>query len=396
MNENTDPNLAAPGLGAPRRWEWFIEGESGSGVLCSAEIRDGKLCWHIDADHDAHRGGEDSEQSLADFLAYGPETASPPEHVSREVAAHLGLSDPPWLRPLDPQIESFLKLARSGEVAGVERMLGAGMNVNAADRQSHTALWHAVDAGQAEAAQFLLDAGADVTRVYRHGTTLLMLAARKENLPLVRHLLARGLDVNARDENGANALLYSVSHNESPLGVFQALVEAGADGLPAAFVKAAQSGARDIVRYLVEMGVDVNARTADGWTPFLASLCGGYRPELAEELLAAGGDPRTPLPSGGAVLHVAALGGNRWLNALRAALRAGVDVNARDGQGQTALHTAARHGQIAAINLLLQFGADVNAREPGSGRTPLWYAYANNDQAAFDALVAAGGELEGE
>jgi S1-C subfamily serine protease len=58
---------------------------------------------------------------------------------------------------------------------------------------------------------------------------------------------------------------------------------------------------------------------------------------------------------------------------LKALLDSGVDVNARDRGGRTALHLAARQGQADVARYLLSRGADLNARD-AVGRTPLMLA----------------------
>ena len=67
-------------------------------------------------------------------------------------------------------------------------------------------------------------------------------------------------------------------------------------------------------------------------------------------------------------LHDAAGQGN--LNAVRALLEAGADLNARDRFGRTPLHEAAAAGFVAAVELLLANGADPNAKDH-SGLTPI-------------------------
>ena len=60
--------------------------------------------------------------------------------------------------------------------------------------------------------------------------------------------------------------------------------------------------------------------------------------------------------------------------AIKALLKAGADVNARDGLGDTPLHEAAQMGEVAATQALLEASADVNARSD-SGQTPLGAAW---------------------
>ena len=139
------------------------------------------------------------------------------------------------------------------------------------------------------------------------------------------------------------------------------------------------------------------ARNERGDTVLLAAAYMGRR-EVIDSLLAAGVEPtlweacalglkekvvellrRDPSAIGAyshdgwTALHLAAFFGHRDLAALL--LERGADVNARSksetfAQANTPLHAAAANRQLEVAQLLVARGADVNARD-GSGFTPL-------------------------
>lgn len=66
---------------------------------------------------------------------------------------------------------------------------------------------------------------------------------------------------------------------------------------------------------------------------------------------------------------------------------------ARDGW--TGLHEAAKHGRIDAVRVLLEFGADPNAREAGDNTSALHWAAANRDLDIVRMLLDAGTDPQG-
>ncbi len=77
------------------------------------------------------------------------------------------------------------------------------------------------------------------------------------------------------------------------------------------------------------------------------------------------------------------------LDALRAQLAQGADVNTRQADGATALHYAAHRNNLDAASVLIKTGADVNAANE-LGATPLWLAAVNGSAEMVRRLLEAG------
>jgi ankyrin repeat protein len=75
-------------------------------------------------------------------------------------------------------------------------------------------------------------------------------------------------------------------------------------------------------------------------------------------------------------------------------LEHGADANTALPEGETALMTAARAGDVATLDALLAHGADPNARERWKGQTALMWAAHENNAAAVATLLAAGAERD--
>ncbi len=70
----------------------------------------------------------------------------------------------------------------------------------------------------------------------------------------------------------------------------------------------------------------------------------------------------------------------------------GVDVNARDRDGNTALHLAAKYGHAAIVEFLVSQGADVNAANKYD-ETPLHWAARNGHAAIVEYLVSKSADV---
>ena len=147
----------------------------------------------------------------------------------------------------------------------------------------------------------------------------------------------------------------------------------------AAGVRVPLSTHLEVARLLLLHGAVADAADGEGRTPLALSLeKGGAFAGLTELLLDFGADPNGPV-GGGTPLHLAAeCGSARQVELL---LERGANPLAKDGTGRSPLVSAllAEGGDLEKVRLLLDAGADVNARSPlwgEEGVTPLMAAAA--------------------
>jgi ankyrin repeat protein len=129
----------------------------------------------------------------------------------------------------------------------------------------------------------------------------------------------------------------------------------------------------------------------DGMTPLHQAAERGDAPATAS-LLASGANPSAVTRIGAYTpLHIAAKGGHAEV--VRQLVAAKADVKAATTTGATALHFAAASGSAETATILLDHGADVNAREPQWQQTPLMFAAAAGRTAVVKVLLAHGADV---
>lgn len=147
---------------------------------------------------------------------------------------------------------------------------------------------------------------------------------------------------------------------------------------------ASRMGHRDVVALLLSRKANVRQRSAHGDTALLmAGLLGDV--EVMKLLIGAGADPNQP---GWTPLHYAAFEGKAA--AVQFLLEKGADKDAVAPNGYTALMLAARNGKTEAAKALLYADPDVNFRTD-KGETALAIARARNMTEVVELIRRAGG-----
>ncbi|HXD72726.1 MAG TPA: ankyrin repeat domain-containing protein [Vicinamibacterales bacterium] len=255
-----------------------------------------------------------------------------------------------------------------------------------------TPLLYAARDGRTDSARALIAAGAELERADANGITPLLMAITNDHVETARFLIERGANVKAIDWYGRTPLWAAVELRN--MDVDSSTFENGVDRAPAL----------ELIKVLLDKGVDVNARTKEvppirrqmlhvtgdlswvdmtGQTPFLrAALAADL--DVMRMLLAHGADPTITAFAGTNALMAAA--GVDWvvdqttdagpaarLEAVKMCYDLGLDVNAVNSMGISAVMGAANRGSDDIIEFLVAKGAKLDLKD-NEGRSTLNWA----------------------
>lgn len=328
---------------------------------------------------------------------------------------------------------ALMNAARTGNEELIALLLERNANVNAAEKwRGQTALMWAAAEGHVAALEQLLKAGADLSVRTKVGFDAFLFAVREGRIDAARALLKAGANVNdvlppriprrtganefGSQQPGVSALDLAVSNAHFELAA--TLLDAGADPNYSGpgwtplhtitWVRKPGTGSNDpappgsgemssldLVKKLVAKGANVNARMTRrtnaglsamnmiGATPLLMAARTADA-ELMRLLVQLGADPQaTNADKSNALMIAAGLGARspgedagteaEVLEAVKAALEFGIDPNAVDANGETAMHGAAYKHLPQVARYLASHGARIEVwnRKNKNGWTPL-------------------------
>ncbi len=222
------------------------------------------------------------------------------------------------------------------------------------------------------------------------GRTPLFYAAEAGKVETVDYLIEQGLDVNARNSINWTALHVAIRYGQVP-----------------------------VVQHLLARGADVNAQTNLNWTPLHYAVRYGFN-DVVRMLLANKANPNLKDYENMLPLHFAAEygrveaaslllsktkrinSGDKWKRTVLhyaaengreelvvMILEEDVDPNARDHLGMTPLHYAVEHGRLRAVQKLIQHGASVRIANR-EGKLPIHYVTRFSQQTIASVLIQAG------
>ena len=102
------------------------------------------------------------------------------------------------MRETDTVTKAWRDAIASGDLESIDRLLGAGVDIDARDEHNQTALMNAARDGRTAVAGLLIDRGARLDHTAKYGLTALMLAVLRSNVDVVRMLVGAGADLDVR------------------------------------------------------------------------------------------------------------------------------------------------------------------------------------------------------
>ncbi|MCP5145232.1 MAG: ankyrin repeat domain-containing protein [Gammaproteobacteria bacterium] len=330
-------------------------------------------------------------------------------------------------------------------------LLDAGANADSPNPEGQTALMLVARTGNVDAAKLLVKHGATVDAREGWGQqTALMWASARRHPEMMAYLIAQGADINARsvwrdyqrhltaesraknmDSGGLTPLLYAA--RENCLECVKVLLKNGVDkDLPdpdrvSPLLLSIINTNWDIAKLLIEAGADVNQWDIYGQAPLFAAAMRQPQADVTSidtlnetngatvvrMLLDAGANPNMQLfmrpadlfgsgvSRGTTPLHAAVANSDPEIVSLL--IERGAEVNRNDADNESALMLVMqrrdRAGVVPIIETLVTAGADVDANalyhhlQRTRGGTPLHYAVRAGNNAAIEALVKAGAEV---
>ena len=287
--------------------------------------------------------------------------------------------------------------------------------------RAEKAFLRAVVDGEINELRELILNGLDVNIIMDDGVTLLMEAVSEEDIEVVKALVDLGADVNIhREENNPLWMAANWGYEE----IFNFLAPFASPDLYQEAIAELRQGIirrerrenvvldrlttatlfRDVeaILEIIRDGFDINTITENGDTVLIAPSCWGFY-EIVQVLVDNGADVNFCSEDGSSTALIEAAAGlgaikyhaflankakHQHITVMKTLLNAGANVNASMNEGWTALIAAINSQSVEAVQLLIDYGADVNTKY--REYTTLGFARERGDNEIIQLLIDAG------
>lgn len=310
-------------------------------------------------------------------------------------------------------LKAFLQAAQAGDLATLRNFLDSGIDINykapwpdgnGVNDNGAPAIVRASMYGHLSAVKLLIDRGADIDNRNEYplcGVSALLTASIRGDVEIVKLLVARGAKAESGSFEGTTTPLAACAgeqvteFTEKRMEIVKLLLDNGHDveacnehgARP--LMSAAHHGREDLVKLLLDRGASVNARDdpEHNGTSALDEAAYDGCLHLVRLLLDRGAEIKHP-KRGFTALHKAAGWGR--VEVMKLLLERGAHVEAFETRSTTALHEA---GTTSSISFLLSQGFNIEARSSTKGNTPLLEAAHDGSTRAVELLLNSGADI---
>ena len=261
----------------------------------------------------------------------------------------------------------LLIAAELGHSPVAQLLIHSKANLLAKDYQQENALHKAARKGHVEIVKQLVSVQPSLIEIpfeANFNKTALHIAIDRRNEGVVRALIEAGADVNASDELSLTPLMKSVVGGLP--GAIDLLIEKGADVDAKGFREhavlsmAATAGNIMAVRKLLAAGAEVDAgKDTYSGTALVRAASSGHKNDVlvVKELILHGADVNAVCDRETVLMHSALRP-----SIMKLLIEAGADIEAKDAEGETVLHKAAKVGREDSVQVLIEAGANLHVK----------------------------------
>jgi hypothetical protein len=232
---------------------------------------------------------------------------------------------------IDNENAPLMLAAKAADVDGVDRLLKAGEDIDAASRRGETALWWAACLGHESVVAKLLAAGANISLCNSMSWTPLIAAAANGHVAIARRLL----DVEPNPRVSCSPVFFVAVMRNQPA----------------------------VVELLLEYQADDSIRDSAGATPLIMAAFLDH-PQIVRQLASA------PHASASRDLALINAAGQGSVESTELLLVAGANVNFESPAGNTALGLARKRRHRGVIKVLVAHGASLAKTQGVKRRVP--------------------------
>lgn len=269
--------------------------------------------------------------------------------------------------------KSFINAVIENNLRKISNFIKRGINVNVTNEDGKTPLILAVEHNHDQAFKQLINAGADVNLKDNYGKTALMYAIKENLNNLIKILIDKGALLDIQDNEGRTALMLLGRKKNASIDIAELFINNGADlnlvdedGYDA-LLYAAGGDNIDLVQYFLNIGADFDASKNDCYSLLRLAVDHNLF-EIAKKLLEQGQSPNSPPESETLLMQAASEG---QFDMVKILIDYGADVNAKTRElfgtigdrevgrwgGETALMFAEKNGHTEIVKLLKKAGA---------------------------------------